>query len=39
MKFSCCQQVRGDRKERESRDLQIDLYKEKRERGEKKRIT
>ena len=27
MKFSCCQQVRGDRKEGESRDLQIALHK------------
>jgi len=29
MKFSCCQQVIGDRKERESRDPQIALHKEK----------
>jgi hypothetical protein len=35
MKFSCCQQVRGDRKEGVSRDLQIVLYKKKR-REEKK---
>jgi hypothetical protein len=35
MKFSCCQQVREDRKEGESRDLQIVLQKEKKK---KKRI-
>jgi len=35
MKFSCCQQVREDRKEGESRDLQIVLHKEMKK--EKKR--
>jgi hypothetical protein len=42
MKFGCCQQVRGDREEGESRDLQIALHKEMREKkkkNNKKKIT
>ena len=35
MKFSCCQQVRGDRKEGESRDLQIVLDEENEAREKK----